>query len=150
MGWAIEGKDQKQNGGLLCFLGAKGLFFNSLIVGLVLLTPRVCHGLGPDPRQTPGSASEARRQSPDETCSRQVWGRAGLSDPVLRKGPGNRPVRPLNWAGFYSRWAVSAFGWEEEGTQVAVLTEAKEPFSRDRKRKRKTATSLNSPKSQRK
>lgn len=60
MGWAIEGKDQKQNGGLLCFLGAKGLFFNSLIVGLVLLTPRVCHGLGPDPRQTPGSASVPR------------------------------------------------------------------------------------------
>lgn len=120
MGWAIEGKDQKQNGGLLCFLGAKGLFFNSLIVGLVLLTPRVCHGLGPDPRQTPGSASEARRQSPDETCSRQVWGRAGLSDPVLRKGPGNRPVRPLNWAGFYSRWAVSAFGWEEEGRRKGL------------------------------
>lgn len=150
----LEGRHQKENGGLLCFLEAKGLFFNPLMAGLVLLSPRMGCGLGADPRQTLGSAAEARRQSPDKTCSRQVWGRSSLPDPVPHEGLGKPASYPPNWAGFYSRWAVSAFWWEEGGrrtrTQVVVLIDAKEPFSGDRKRKRKTATSLNSPKSQRK
>lgn len=36
----IGRRHQKRNGGLLCFLEAKGLFFDPLMVGLVLLTPR--------------------------------------------------------------------------------------------------------------
>lgn len=40
-GGTQEGRHQKQNGGLLGFPEAKGLFFNPLIVGLILPTLRV-------------------------------------------------------------------------------------------------------------
>lgn len=50
--WVMEvqegerGRHQKQHGGLLCFLEAKGLFFNPVMVGLVLLILRGVLGLG--------------------------------------------------------------------------------------------------------